>query len=174
MADHAVVARLFAVAVERAAQDEVLAAQMRAVETAADSVEYLVDAEGLEQKIRGAGLQGPDGGVEIGKGGDQDHLAVEAGFAYLVQPVHPALARHRVVENDQVEVLLLEQATRFVGRGGGLHHVAARLQCALQKAAHARLVIDDEDGAPLPAAEGIFTVVACCGLAHGLESREVG
>jgi hypothetical protein len=41
-----------------------------------DGVEDLVDAEGLEDEVRGAGAQGIDGGFDVGEGGDQDHVAL--------------------------------------------------------------------------------------------------
>ncbi|MNN55738.1 hypothetical protein D3C81_1706290 [compost metagenome] len=92
--------------IQFATQDEILATQMGAIKTTTDCTQYLVDAERLEQEIRRTGTQGTDRGFQIGKGGDQDNVVMQAEFAYFLQPVHTGFAGQRVIQNDQIEMLL--------------------------------------------------------------------
>jgi hypothetical protein len=128
------------------AQHKILALQPHAVETAGDGIEDLVGAEGFEHKIDGAGAQSLDRGFEIGKGGDQDCLGKEADGALLGQPVDAILAGHDIVEDDDIEMVSIELARRFIGISRFLDPLAARPERADKEIAHARLVIDDQDG----------------------------
>ena len=55
-------------------------------------VEDLWNTEGLEDEVGCTGPQGFDGGVEIGEGGDQDHLSGESLVTQFLEPRHPAFA----------------------------------------------------------------------------------
>ncbi|MPN19724.1 hypothetical protein SDC9_167096 [bioreactor metagenome] len=66
------------VGTDLAAQDEILASQLRMLETALDRVERLGQRKRLEQEIRRAGTQRIDGRVEIGVGSHHHHVAGKA------------------------------------------------------------------------------------------------
>ena len=61
------------------------------------------------------------------------------------QPLDAILARHDVVEDDDVEPALVEHARGFVGVGRLRHVLAARPQRAHEEIAHPGLVVDDQD-----------------------------
>ena len=116
-----------------------------------DGVQDLRHPKGLEDEVGGAGAQGLDGGVQVGKRGDQNHMAAEALFAQGLEPGHAALARQRNVQNDQVNMLLLQALRAFFGAACHMHTVAARRQGFEQKVAHAGLVVHDQNRPVRPA-----------------------
>jgi hypothetical protein len=139
---------------EGAAQHPVLSLQLGALQTAPHRIEDLRDAKGLEDEVAGAGAQRLDRGVEVGKGGDQHHLAAEAALAQLAQPGDAALARQRDVEDEQVEAVAPHQRVAGLGVGGAVHLAAAAGQGLLEEVAHAGFVVDDEQVGQRPFGRG--------------------
>ena len=153
-----------------AAQHVVFGGQAGALEAALQGVEELVEAEGLEDEIRGAGAQGVDGGFHVGEGGDEDHLAGKAAVAQFVEPGQPGLSGQGDVEDDEVEMAHGEVGRAFLGRAGDGHGAAPVDQRPLEKAAHAGFVIHHQYGVVGPGGLGGVGggCGACgCGVAHG-------
>ena len=128
------------------AQHEIFALQPHAIKAAGDGIEDLVGAEGFQDKIDGTGTQRLDRGFKVGKGGDQDGFGKKADGALLGQPIDAVLAGHNIVEDHHVEMMRVELARGLVGIGRLLDPFAARPERANQEVAHARLVIDDQNG----------------------------
>lgn len=92
-----------------AAQHVVFLLQARALKAAFDRIQQLRQRKRLEQEIRRARAQGVDGGVQIGVGGHQHHIAGKALAAQLVQPLRAATpAGQGDIQNDQVVMLALQ------------------------------------------------------------------
>ena len=103
------------------AQRPVFALQLRALQAAPHRVEDLREPEGFEDGVARAGAQRLDGGVEVGEGGDEDHLAGVPALAQLAQPGDAALAGQGDVEHQQVEAMVPDQLVAGFGIGGAVH-----------------------------------------------------
>ncbi|MCY1371355.1 hypothetical protein D9M69_584940 [compost metagenome] len=117
-------------------------------------IEDLRHAKRFEDEIGSAGAQRLDGGVQVGEGGDQDHLAGEAVFAQLLEPDHAAFAGQRDVQNDQVDMVAAQPLRAVFGTARAHHEMAARCQRLDEEVEHALLVVDDQDRPVGPALQG--------------------
>ena len=109
-------------------------------------MEQFLGRKRLGQIVNRAGLDGLDGELGRGVGGDHEHrqfrpLAARAGQKIVA--AHPAEPR---VGDDHEKLLAREQVQRLLGGFDGARGIALVLQHRLQRQAHVLLVIHDEHG----------------------------
>src|SRR6218665_1746492 len=106
--------------------------------------------EGLVDVVEGPGLHGPDGGLHVVEGRDEDDAGVAAQVLHLLDDVQAGAVRQLHVEDDHAGHALLRQPQplRRTRRG---HHLVARLsvlldvlEVHLQGFEQRQVVIDDE------------------------------
>jgi len=110
---------------QRTAQHPVLAAQARTLHAALEGAQNLGHAERLEQEVAGTRPQGLDGGFQVGKGGDQDHLAGVGAGTKVTQPVDAAAPGQRDVDDGQVKAVPGQQRVGLFGRACAQHLASA-------------------------------------------------
>ncbi len=127
-------------------QHVVFPLQTHPIEAARDRVQDLVGTERLQDKVHCACAQCVDGRFQIDISCHQDGMGEETDPALFGQPFDAVLARHDVVEDDDVKVMRIELGRRLDGISRFLKMLAARTKRTTQKVAHAWLVVDDENG----------------------------
>ncbi len=127
------------------AQNMVFPTQPHPVKAARHRIQNLVGSKRFKDKINRTGTQCLDRGIQIGIGRHQDGIGKKADLALLGQPLNPGLARHDVIKDHDVEMMLIQKLGRFLAIGGFFHPLGARPQCTDKEIAHARLVINDQD-----------------------------
>ena len=143
---------LGAAAGEGRAQRDDLALEVALFQHAVREADDLIHLERLDQVVVRAALERLHRRAHVAhRGGDHhDHRRVERLDAR--QDVHAGLARHTLVEHDQVDLALREN----LQRGGavlGLEHLARLLEDGADRRPHALLVVHHEDGAATPGGE---------------------
>ena len=132
-------------AVDLLAQPLDLGAQRAVLHRALERERELLDLERLGDEVVGAGADRRDRGLDAAERGDHDdrHVGPVGGDALAqLEAVHAA---HVEVGDDDVEVLVLEQRQRFVGRRLPRRLEAGAAQRGFQRLAQTLIVVDDED-----------------------------
>ena len=130
------------------AQDLVVAGRGAAAEQGPDPGQQLLQGEGLDEVVVGAGVEPGHPVVDRGPGGEHEHRGVVAGLAQAaahLEPVHP---RHGHVEDDGVGRPLGVGAERGRAVLGRLGLVALEPQGAVQGLAHRGFVVDHQHSHP--------------------------
>jgi hypothetical protein len=112
------------------------------------AVHQFPDGEGLLEQVRGAHAHGPDGEIQGGLAGHEDHR--QAGLGGLdpvddVEPVHPVhvdVGDHQV-ELGRIRILQQAQGPAPLGEGVDLHSEMG--QGLSHHAQHVGIVIDEEN-----------------------------
>ena len=122
------------------------ARQLVAQQRGHDALEVL-GAERLGQEEVHALARGGDGGVDVGVGRDHAHHGVTAALLHRPQQAETVGVGQAVVQQGHVVVALLERRQRRRAVAGLPDVVPLHLEDRADAAAHAVLVVDDEDPA---------------------------
>ena len=115
----------------------------------ADPGEQLLERERLHQVVVGAGLEPLDAvGDRVARGQHQDRRAAALG-AKLAADLEPVDAGHEHVEDDQVGADLRGAREALAAVGGERYLESAELERPLERSAHRRLVVDDQQLPPV-------------------------
>ena len=132
-------------AIDVRAQRAVLRLEPALPHGVADDQDRLLERERLLDEVEGAHLDRAHGRLDVAVPGDHDHRRVDAALAQPRQRRQPVHARQPDVEHDDV----VRRAQHAIEAGlaalDGLDGVALVAQHAAQRAAHAGLVVDDQD-----------------------------
>ena len=126
-------------------EEAILEPEAEQIEGATDHKLERVDVEGLLQVVYGAELHRLDRRRHRAVRGKHDHRHLAVDRTKLAQKLDPALAGHLQVRDDDVAPLGVKRGERLVGSG---HRRAVETDLVgedLQDAAHASVVVDDED-----------------------------
>ena len=105
----------------------------------------LAQRERLDEVVVGAGVEAVDAVVDRVARGEHQHRRAVARGAQPPADLEAVDARHHDVEHDRVDDALGERVERLLAVLGELHVVALERERALQRGAHARLVVDHQD-----------------------------
>ena len=113
---------------------------------AGDGVEQFLRRERLGQVVNRAGLDGFDGELGRGVGGEHEHRQVRPLAADFGEEFIAAHAAEPRVGDDHEKFLARQQVQRLLGGFDGARGVALVLQHRLERQAHVLLVVHDEHG----------------------------
>ena len=122
-------------------EQKVLAHHAAPLQAAPHRRHHLLDAKGLEQKVRCAAAKRGYRGFQIRVGGHDDDIGGDFLIAQRLEPLHARLAGQANIDDEQIEVVAPAQLLRRLDAVGRFHQRAFLLQRFEQEIAHARLVI---------------------------------
>ncbi len=102
--------------------------------------------ERLGQVVEGALLHGLDGRFRGAVGRDEQHRPFRVDLAQRAEDVEPGTVRQLQVEDDHVRGVFAHLRFALGGGVGRQHPDGAVLEDAAERVAHARLVVDDQQG----------------------------
>ena len=136
------------------AQQQVLPLHLAALYHPVHRLDHLIQVEGLEDKVAGTESQRLEGGIHVTEAGHEDDVAAPGGGVDGLVPLDAGAPRQPDVGDDEIEMQAAAQGFRLLHAGGCLYLGEAPGQRLGQKAAHAGLVIDDEQREGRPTAGG--------------------
>ena len=106
--------------------------------------QQLLEREGLDEVVVGAGVEPGDAVGHVVARGQHQHRRAVAARAQPPADLEPVDLRHQHVEHDRVGGSLRERGERLAPVGGERDLVALEPQRALERLAHGGLVVHDE------------------------------
>ncbi len=122
-----------------------VAAQALGLEGATHLFANIVQVEGLDQVVVGAGAQRRHRAAHLGKGGHHHHLDVVVHGADPGQHLEAVDARQVDIEQHQVDALPFQDIQAVLPGPGPAHRIAAPLEHVAEGLADGLVVVDDED-----------------------------
>jgi hypothetical protein len=107
--------------------------------------QQLIGHVGLFHIVISATAQGFAGGAEAGLAADHDDGGVNVVACDVVHHLMPVHVLHVQVEQHQIKVFLLQQATGFLAAECGFDAIVLRTQKLLQTLQHSDFVVDGEN-----------------------------
>ncbi len=134
------------------AQQQVLPLHLAALDDPVHRLHHLIEIEGFENKVARPQTQRLEGSIHVAKTGHEDDVAAAgAGLDGLV-PLDTGAPRQPDVGDDEIKMEAAAQGFRLLHAGSGLYLGEAPGQRLGQKAAHAGLIVNDQQGEGRPAA----------------------
>ena len=122
-----------------------LGAAVDAPQQGAQPRPQLAQREGLDQVVVRAGVEALDTVVDRVARGEHQHRGAVAGLAHAPADLEAVEAGHADVEHDGVGRRRGQPVERLGAICGQLDVIAFERKCALQRGAHGRLVVDNQD-----------------------------